>query len=138
MGRGYAHLVQGEPAAAIADFSELIRLNPKYASAYNHRGLAYRRAGDNARAIADYSSAIGLNPAYALAFANRGYVYEGTGQKAEAIADFNRALSLDRSLTGAADALKRLGVGGRWPPRRTCISRKARHWSKTNAAAATR
>lgn len=112
MGRGYAHLVQGESLAAIADLSEVIRLNPKHASAFNHRGLAYRRAGENARAIADYTSAIGLNPAYALAYTNRGYVYEANGQKAEAIADFNRALSLDRSLTGAADGLKRLGASG--------------------------
>lgn len=112
MGRGYAHLVKGDSAAAIADFSEVIRLNPKHASAFNHRGLAYRKAGDNVRAIADYSSAIGLNPAYALAYNNRGYVYESTGQKAEAMADFNHALSLDRSLTGAADGLKRLGVSG--------------------------
>ncbi len=112
MGRGYAQLVKGDSAAAIADFSEVIRFNPKHASAFNHRGLAYRKAGDSARAIEDYSSAIGLNPAYALAYNNRGYVYEFNGQKAEAIADFNRALSLDRSLTGAADGLKRLGATG--------------------------
>jgi tetratricopeptide (TPR) repeat protein len=112
MGRGYAHLVKGDSASAITDFSEVIRFNPKHASAFNHRGLAHRKAGDNARAIADYSSAIGLNPAYALAYNNRGYVYESNGQKAQAIADFNRALSLDRSLTGAADGLKRFGASG--------------------------
>lgn len=112
MGRGYAHLVRGDHAAAIADFSEVIRLNPKHASAFNHRGLAFRKAGDPSRALADYSSAIGLNPAYALAYNNRGYVYESNGQKVEAIPDFSRALELDRSLTGAADGLGRLGVSG--------------------------
>jgi tetratricopeptide (TPR) repeat protein len=112
MSRGYAYLVEGNSAAAIADFSEVIRLNPKHASAFNHRGVAHRKAGDNARAIADYSTAIRLNPAYALAYNNRGYVYESNGQKSEAIADFRHALALDRSLTGAADGLKRLGATG--------------------------
>lgn len=112
MGRGYAHLIKGDHISAIADFSEVIRINPKHASAFNHRGLAYRKAGDHTRATADYSTAIELNPAYALAYNNRGYVYESEGRKAEAIADFGRALELDRSLTGAADGLKRLGVAG--------------------------
>jgi tetratricopeptide (TPR) repeat protein len=112
MGRGYAHLVKGDSSAAIADFSEVIRFDPNHASAFNLRGLAHRKAGDDARALADYSSAIALNPVYALAYNNRGYVYESKGQKPEAIADFNRALSLDRSLTGAADGLNRLGARG--------------------------
>ncbi len=34
-------------------YTEAIRLNPKYANAYNNRGLAYWRKGENDRAIAD-------------------------------------------------------------------------------------
>jgi tetratricopeptide (TPR) repeat protein len=31
---------------AVADYTEAIRLDPKYAFAYNNRGLAYRAKGD--------------------------------------------------------------------------------------------
>ena len=97
-------------AAAIADFTEAIRLNPKSPSTFNRRGLAYRRSGDLARAIDDYTAAIALNPVYALAYNNRGYVYEAQGRKDDAIADFQAALLLDPSLIGARDGLARLGI----------------------------
>ncbi|MEQ1576902.1 MAG: tetratricopeptide repeat protein [Hyphomicrobium sp.] len=112
MGRGYAHFVKDAFDPAIADFSEAIRLNSKSASALNHRGLAYRKKGDGEHAISDFTAAIALNPVYALAYNNRGYSYESAGRKADAIADFSKALSLDRSLTGAAAGLKRLGAQG--------------------------
>jgi mono/diheme cytochrome c family protein len=102
--------VRGDTTAAIADFTEAIRLNPKSASTFNRRGLAYRRSGDLTRAVEDYTSAIALNPAYALAFNNRGYVYEAQGHKDEAIADFKSAILLDPSLIGARDGLRRLGA----------------------------
>ena len=39
--------------SAIADFSAAIRLNPKVALAYYHRGVAYMRQGDIVRAAED-------------------------------------------------------------------------------------
>lgn len=111
-GRGYARLVKGEPDHAISDLNEAIRLNPKLASSYNNRGLAWRKKGDIERAIEDFSAAIALNPSYAVAYNNRGYAYEAKGLKGEAIADFKRALNIDRSLVGAAVALKRLKAPG--------------------------
>ena len=47
---------------AIADFTEAIRLDPKYAEAYCNRGCAYRNKGDYDKAIADFTEAIRLNP----------------------------------------------------------------------------
>ena len=82
--------------AAIADFTEAIRLDPKSASAFNRRGLAYRRWGDLARAIDDYTQAITINPIYALAYNNRGYVYEAQGRKDDAISTSSQPCYLIR------------------------------------------
>lgn len=60
---------------AIADFSALIRLDPKNAAVYGDRGLAYRKKGDLDRAIADYTDAIRIDPKYARAFNDRGTAY---------------------------------------------------------------
>src|SRR5229473_2079324 len=39
--RGNAHYGKGEYDRAVADYSEAIRLDPKYAAAYNARGNAF-------------------------------------------------------------------------------------------------
>src|SRR6266403_339236 len=53
---------KGDNDRAIADYNEAIRLDPKHARAFHHRGYAYSDKGDNDRAIADYNEAIRLNP----------------------------------------------------------------------------
>src|SRR5262245_40672190 len=60
--RGSAYYTRGDFDRAIADYSEVIRLDPKSASAYGGRGLAYFDKGDFDRAIADYNEAIKLDP----------------------------------------------------------------------------
>jgi tetratricopeptide (TPR) repeat protein len=57
---------QGEHDSAIADFTEAIRLSPKYTAAYYNRGIAYAKKGDYDRAIADYTQAIRLDPDHAV------------------------------------------------------------------------
>ena len=47
---------------AIADYTEAIRLNPKFAEAYCKRGYAYGNKGVYDKAIADCTKAIRLNP----------------------------------------------------------------------------
>jgi tetratricopeptide (TPR) repeat protein len=60
--RGNSYVGKGEYDRAIADYDEVIGLDPKYASAYNGRGFAYHSRGDDERAIADYDEAIRLDP----------------------------------------------------------------------------
>jgi len=49
---------KGDFDRAIADFTQAIRLDPKYLEAYLYRAVAYQNKGDNDRAIADYSQLI--------------------------------------------------------------------------------
>jgi tetratricopeptide (TPR) repeat protein len=77
--RGVAWAGKGEFDKAIADYTEAIRLDPKYAAAFYNRGMAWDDKGDNDKAIADYTEAIRLDPKLAAAYNNRGMAWEGRG-----------------------------------------------------------
>jgi tetratricopeptide (TPR) repeat protein len=99
--RGNAYLSSRNYDRAIDDFSEAIRVNPKFALGFNNRGFAYQRKGQIDRAIEDYDEAIRLNPALALAFANRASARRIKGRIDLAIEDGNHAIGLNRSLAAA-------------------------------------
>ena len=46
--RGNAYRVKGENDIALVDFSEAIRLNPRYTNAFINRGVVYQTKGDYA------------------------------------------------------------------------------------------
>lgn len=81
------------PDDAIRDLDQAIRLAPKLAKLYNHRGQ-YLSYPFFEKAIADFSEAIRLDPAYAVAWNNRGEVYKQIGRNDEAIRDFTEAIRL--------------------------------------------
>jgi len=85
----------GEYDAAIHNFDEAIRIDPKYVPAYDNRGTAEMAKGDLARAMADYDEAIRLDPKDSLAFINRGLIYRSKGDFTRAIADYDRAIQID-------------------------------------------
>ncbi len=80
---------------AIADYDEVIRLDPKDVFAYIYRGCAYERKGDYDKAIADYDEAIRLDPKGAKAYEIRGAAYHDKGDYDKAIADYDEAIRLD-------------------------------------------
>ena len=86
---------QGKLKEAIAEYDEAIRLNPKYALAYNNRGSAYYELGQYERAIQDFDEAIRLNPEFAGAYYNRGNAYHGLGQYERAIEDYGEAIRIN-------------------------------------------
>jgi Flp pilus assembly protein TadD len=89
---------RGDFDRAIADYSEVIRLNTgesRTASAFTNRGLAYDGKKDFDSAIADHNEALRLNPNSANAFANRGNAYFKKNELGKAITDFNEALRLN-------------------------------------------
>src|SRR5205085_1150556 len=75
-------------------YTEAIRLQPDYASAFNNRGIARKAKGDVEGAIKDYTEAIRLKPDYASAFNNRGNARYDKGDFEEAIKDCTEAIRL--------------------------------------------
>jgi tetratricopeptide (TPR) repeat protein len=60
--RGNAYYAMKDYDRAIADFSEAIRIDPKFAVAFYNRSCAYRDKGDGERSIDDYIESIRLDP----------------------------------------------------------------------------
>jgi tetratricopeptide (TPR) repeat protein len=110
--RGAVYLVT-DGQRAIADYSEAIRLDPKYAVAYLGRGLAYAYKKEYDRAIADYGEAIKFDPKYAVAYYSRGRSYAYKREYDQAIADYSEAIRLDPKYAGTysyrAEAYRQIG-----------------------------
>jgi tetratricopeptide (TPR) repeat protein len=111
--RGFAYY-RRDPDRAIADFDQVIRLDPKHFFSYVHRGDAYRLKHDYDRAIADYDKAIevvgfkGDSPksfrgglegdrdrSLHFAYTARGHAYKDKGDYDRAIADYDKAIRLN-------------------------------------------
>jgi tetratricopeptide (TPR) repeat protein len=86
---------------AIGDLNEAIRLDPRYALAYDNRGNAWYAKRDFDRAIADYGEAIRLNPQYALAYFDRGNAWRAKRDHDRAIADYGEAIRLNPQYAAA-------------------------------------
>jgi tetratricopeptide (TPR) repeat protein len=93
--RAGSWLGKGDYRRAIVDYSEAIRLDPRYPHAYNYRGLAYFQERDYDRALADYDEAIRLDPKYAHAYENRFALWSQRRDFGRAIADFDAASRLE-------------------------------------------
>jgi tetratricopeptide (TPR) repeat protein len=111
--RGFAYY-RRDPDRAIADFDQVIRLDPKNFFSYVHRGDAYRLKRDYDRAIADFDKAIevvgfkgdspksfrgglegDLDRSLHFAYSGRGDAYKDKGDYDRAIADYDKAIRLN-------------------------------------------
>ena len=66
------HLKAGSLRAAISDYGEALKLDPRHSSALYGRGLARKRLGDDSQAGRDMASALELNPQIDKEFASYG------------------------------------------------------------------
>jgi tetratricopeptide (TPR) repeat protein len=80
------------PEAAIAAFTEAIRLDPEYAEAYARRGRGYTDLKDYARALADINRALGLDPKLKMAYAARAKTHLEMGENRRAVEDASEAI----------------------------------------------
>jgi tetratricopeptide (TPR) repeat protein len=73
--RGIARAQGGDPAGAMADFTEAIRINPLNADAFANRGFLQHNQGEPAGAMRDYTRAIALQPRSFEAWNNRAILW---------------------------------------------------------------
>jgi tetratricopeptide (TPR) repeat protein len=79
----------------IADYSQAIKLDPKYVDAYINRGIAQAAEAKYDAAIGDFSQAIKLAPQSPEAYLHRGNARKNIDDIDGAIADFTEAIRLD-------------------------------------------
>lgn len=111
--RAYKLANEGSHEEAIADYTKAIKLDPKYAFAYNNRGASFGDLGKHEEAIADYTKAVEINPEYASAYYNRGISFDEQGKYEEAVSDYTKVLGLSPmdtdSYINRANSLNHLG-----------------------------
>lgn len=90
--RALAYANKGNLDGAIADDTEVIRLNPRQYMAWNHRGSVFERKGQLDPAIADFTQAIQLMPQQNLSRFARAEAYSKKGNYAAAIDDLSVVL----------------------------------------------
>ena len=85
----------GDRPGAIADYTEVLQINPTDDVALNNRGLAHYDQGDRAFAIADLDLAVHQNPDNFVAYCNRGVIRAELGDRLGAIEDYTCALQIN-------------------------------------------
>ena len=98
---GNTRLSREDYAGAIDEYTAALRIDARYAEAYNGRGVARHGQGDLDGAIADYDSALAINPRNAEALYNRAMARRDSGDAAGTLADCNEALKVRPELAEA-------------------------------------
>jgi len=93
--RGMAHGTRRNLDAALTDYNEAIRLDPRYVPALSSRSEVHRQRGNLDAAMADLNEAIRLNPRYAFALSSRGNLHRQRGNLDAAMADLNEAIRVN-------------------------------------------
>jgi tetratricopeptide (TPR) repeat protein len=105
----------GDKAGAIADYSEVLRIQSNHDVAYNNQALIRYELGDQQGAIAALNQAILSNPQSHMAYCNRGIIRFRQGDKTGAIEDFNGAIQINSKFANAylQRGLARLQLGNK-------------------------
>jgi tetratricopeptide (TPR) repeat protein len=86
---------QGQLAAAVALYDEVLAAHPDSAEAHYRRANVLKDQGALDAACVGYDQAIALKPEYAHAFCNRAVVLGQLRKLPEALASYDRAIALD-------------------------------------------
>jgi tetratricopeptide (TPR) repeat protein len=99
--RGFTQVKLGDYSNALLNFTQTIKLNPKFAPAYINRGSVKSYLGDIKEAIKDFDKGIDINPNDAAAYFNRGVAKNKLGDRQSEILDYNKAIELNPKLAAA-------------------------------------
>lgn len=107
--RAGAHKILRNYPAAIADYTELIRVSNGMAMAYFYRAELYAKTGRNNDAVADLTSSITKDPKglfAARSFYERGLIYDKLGKSDAAQADYWSAVKIKPDYAQAKAKIK--------------------------------
>ncbi|MCX7424347.1 MAG: tetratricopeptide repeat protein [Planctomycetia bacterium] len=93
--RGTRRHDEGRHDAAIADYTESLRLNPEQPIVLTNRGWAFYANEDYDAALADFEEALGKDREFGSAYEGRGTTYREMGKYDQAIKDLTHAIRLD-------------------------------------------
>ena len=99
--RGKAWLTEDDPAAAAADYTSALEIDPLNIIALKHRALAYTKLGEHAKAAEDWSRLIADQPSNDEYYRNRGTSRLAAARPGDALADFDKSLEIN---SGGVDA----------------------------------
>lgn len=102
--RGAAKSIKGDWDGAIADFTQVLAIDPHSSVAYEDRGATRQSKGDPDGAIKDYTQALAIDPHMASAYNGRGNARITKNDLDGAIADYTQAVSLEPTLAVAYDS----------------------------------
>ncbi|MDA0919879.1 MAG: tetratricopeptide repeat protein [Planctomycetota bacterium] len=97
---GLCHMLDGQPAAAVAAYTVCISLRPEAAICYVSRGTAYSGINQTEDALSDLNKAQELDPDFWAVFLNRGAVHLTRKDFTAAEADFQKVIELRPQLPG--------------------------------------
>jgi len=97
---GLCHMLNGQPAAAVAAYTVCVSLRPEEAICYVSRGTAYGDINQTDDALSDLEKAQELDPDFWAVFPNRGAVHLARKDFAAAEADFKKVIELQPRQAG--------------------------------------
>jgi Flp pilus assembly protein TadD len=108
---GIAQMQEGQVAASVETFSEVIRRRPEFAEGWNKRATAYYLLGDWRRSADDCDEVLRRNPQHFGALSGYGMIWLQLDEPARALERFEQALAVNPNLESVErtiDALRAL------------------------------
>lgn len=93
--RGKAWMTEDDPAAAAADYTSALKIDPLNFIALKDRALAYTKLGEHSKAVEDWSRLIANEPKNDQYYLDRGTSRLAAGQNDDALADFDKSLEIN-------------------------------------------
>jgi len=103
---GLNHMESGAPHEAIAAFSDVVKVAPKFAEGWNKRATLHFLMGDYVQSLSDIERTLQLEPRHFGALSGRGLIYLKLENLERALAAFEAALELYPHMPGAMANVK--------------------------------
>ena len=108
MSKGVEEMSRRNYEAAVDTFSEVIKLEPDLAEAWNKRATVYYLMGEYEASVRDIERTLALEPRHFGALSGLGFIYLSHGEGRAALEAFEAALEINPYLPGARTRVEEL------------------------------